>query len=653
MPARSVFRFAALLSFALLSAVPLGSAAAAAPVKLKVTIDRSAIYVAPSANSQKLAYVDLDKILDSEGREGEFYKVTLEQNGLKITGFINKIAVEELSESDVERLSKEAAAPAEVVKTQADIFARIENRIGENKDLIKAQKDLPRAVESLRPIIAEVFGLDDRQKQREVACDIYYWLGVALAKSGDSSGAIQEFRNMFVVDSDFAAEATKDLFDTDVSRLVDTAKKMQKGLLISYTLSINTEPQQANVKIDGKFIGKSPITYSATSPKFTLEIEKEGFAPVKKDKFLMDPTETETIALRSLGRTVMVSSAPPGARVFLDGQDTGKVTACELPYVPYGERRIRLVIDNYTEWEQSLQVREGPGSFPVSAVLTASNYAPFQKIGGTLNKPFKFPKAIAIDVSGNIYIADETDYKVRRYDQELRTFSWGSTSLDVRKLGIPAGLAVDGQGFVYVTDFGNSCVVKFERTGKQVGRWVSNGVKERELNGPTGIAVDANNDVYVADTGNNRVVRFSSTGALKKFWGKQGTGRGQFSSPTGVAVNARNEVLIVDKGGRVQRFTPDGDYLSELGKAGVGESGLSRPQGLCLDAQGNLYVADTGNNRVQKFSPDGKLIGCLGDKGVPEGPLAGPVAVAVNDKGAVFVVEKGAHRVQEFRVPVK
>jgi DNA-binding beta-propeller fold protein YncE len=649
---RPVFRFAVLLSFALLSAVLLGSAAAA-PLKLKVTIDRSAIYVAPSANSQKLAYVDLDKILDSEGRQGDFYKVTLEQNGLKITGFINKIAVEELSESDAERLSKEAAAPAEIVRTQADIFARIETRIEESKDLIKAQKELPRAVESLRPIIAEVFGLDDRQKQREVVCNIYYWLGVALAKSGDNSGAIQEFRNMFVVDSGFAAEATKDLFDTDVSRLVDTAKKMQKGLLISYTLSINTEPQKANVKIDGKFIGTSPITYSTTSPKFTLEIEKEGYAPVKKDKFLMDPSETEAIALQSTGRTVKVSSVPPGARVFLDGQDTGKVTACELPYVPYGERRIRLAIDNYADWEQSLQVREGPDPLPVSAVLTVRNYALFQKIGGTLNKPFKFPKAIAIDKSGNVYIADETDYKVRRYDPELRTFGWSDPSLSIRKLDTPAGIAFDSQGFMYVTDSVTSYVVKFDRNGRQVGRWGKQGAKTSDLNGPTGIAVDANNDIYVADSNDNRVVKYSSTGAFKKAWGKQGAGRGDFYFPVGIVIDSSNEVVVVEKGGRLQKFTSEGVFISEFGKSRIGDDELNRPQGLSLDAEGYLYVADTGNNRIQKFSPDGKLIACLGASGPQGGPVSGPVAVAANDKGAIFIVEKDSHRVQEFRVSAK
>ncbi len=644
------FGLLAAMTFFLLGSPLLG---AGDGVKLKVTIDNSVIYAAPSISSQKLMTVALGKILDAEGRQGDFYKVTLDREGIKVPGYIHQEVVDEISEKEAAELAQRPAGPAETVLTQDEIVARLESRIDEATAPIKAAKDLDKSVENLRPVLAGVFGLEDHQKRKKYACDIYYWLGVALSKSGDAYGATREFRNMFDVDPAYAAEATKDIFDTQVSRLIEIAKKQHLGLLTSYTLSVNTEPQGADVKVNGELRGKSPFTYSSNDPKFTLEVEKQGYAPVKKDKFLLEQSETETITLQSLGRTVHVLSNPSGARVFLDGQDTGKVTACELGYVHFGEHRVRLALENYADAELPFEVEEGLDEAPVSATLVGRNYNPSQRLGGSLGKPLRFPRAVAVDGSGSVYIADETDFKIRRYDPELKTFGWGSTSLDVRKLDVPAGLAVDGQGFVYVTDFGNSCVVKFERSGKLVGRWLSNGVRERQLNGPTGIAVDANNDVFVADTGNNRVVRFSSTGNLKKFWGKPGTGRGEFSSPVGVAVNSRNEVLVVDKGGRIQKFTPDGDYLSEFGKAGSGDGELNRPQGLCLDALGYLYVVDTGNGRIQKFSPDGKPIACLGGKGTPDGPLSGPVAVAVSDKGAVYVVEKDLHRVQEFLVPVK
>jgi DNA-binding beta-propeller fold protein YncE len=627
--------------------------APAAGIKLKVTIDNSAVYMSPGLGSQKVANMPLNKILDSEGRQGDFYKVTWDQNGVRIPGYIHKEDVEEVSEREAEQIAKQAGLPGVMVKSQTEIAVQLDSRIEENKILIRQAKDLDKAVENLRPLIARVFGLEDLQNQKRVACNVYYWLGVALAKQGDSYSAIREFRNMFEVDAGFAAEAAKNDYDPVVSRLIDNAEKQFKGLLVDYTLNINTEPKEATIKIDGKVIGNSPLVHQTANPKFTLEIDKEGYAPVKEILFLTEPVTQKSYPLQSLGRTIKVASTPPAARVFLDDRDTGKVTECELPYVAYGEHKVRIAMENYADWEESIQLLEGPSPYPVSAVLAIKNYAPSRKWGGLESKFLKLPKAVAIDKSGNIYIADESDYKVRKYDSELRTLNWSDPDHAIRNLDAPAGIAFDSQGFMYVTDSGNSCVVKFDRNGKQLGKWGRQGVRNIEFNGPTGIAVDKNNDFYVADTGNHRVVKYAAGGGVKKVWGRQGTTKGDFMSPTGIAVNAQNEIIVVDKWGRIQKFTTEGVPVAEFAKLGSGEGELSRPLGLCLDAEGNIYVADTGNNRIEKFTPGGKVITLWGGGPGPAAQMTGPAGVAVNDKGAVFVVEKDVNRIQEFRVPTK
>jgi len=628
--------------------------APAGGVKLKVTIGNVAIFTGPNLSAQKVVNVPLNKVLDSEGRQGDFYKVTFDQGGLKISGYIHQENVEEISEKEADELAKRTANPVDMIRTQTEIEVRLENRIGDSSTPIKEGRDLEKAVEDLRPVMAEVFGLEDRQKQKQFACKIYYWLGVALAKSGNPYGATREFRNMFEVDAGFAAEVTKDIFDTGVSRLVETARKQHEGLLTSYTLSINTEPQGATVSVDGKVLGKSPQSYSTTSPRFVLELEKEGYAPHKKTVFLMEASSSENIPLQSIGRTIRVGSTPAGAKVYLDGRDTGLLTECELPYVSFGEHKLRLTMDDHADWEGACQVADGSGPLTVTSVLTASRYAAFKKWGGVNSKSFKLPKAVIADASGNIYIADESDFKVRKYDPELRSMPWSDPGQTVRKLDVPAGLALDGQGFLYVTDSANSCVVKFDSNGKQAAKWVNKGVRGSDLNGPTGIAVDRNGDVYVADTANNRIVKYSAAGAVKKTWGKQGSGPGEFVFPTGVAVTPKNEIIVADKGGRVQKFTREGDHISEFGKSGSGEGELNRPLGLCTDADGYVYVADTGNHRVLKFSLDGKIVAKVGGgAGASGAPLSGPVGVAVTGKGFVFVAEKDIHQIQEFRVPVK
>ncbi|MGD1010340.1 MAG: PEGA domain-containing protein [Candidatus Aminicenantales bacterium] len=623
----------------------------AAGTKLKVTIDNSAIRVAPSMGSQKLANVALGKILDSEGREGEFYKVTLEQNGVKITGFIHKEVVEEASENE----AATAANPVDTAKTQEEIAAQLTNKIEGNKELINQEKDLVQAAENLRPLIAKVFSLEDRQKQKQTACDIYWLLGVAEARLGDSSGAIREFRNMFEVDYVFAKSITRYNPEPAISSLLDNAEKQYKGLVVEYTYTISTEPKEATVRIDGKVVGSSPYVHRTKNPQFTLEIEKEGYGAVKESVFLTETASEKSYSLQSVGRTIKVSSSPQGAEVLLDGKDIGKVTECELSYVPYGEHRLKLALENYADWEAPCQVVEGPGPLQISAVMTVENYVQLKKLGGPDGRFLRLPRAVAVDRSGSIYIADESDFKVRKYTPEFGSQIWSDPGLTIRKLGLPAGIAFDSQDNIYVTDYGNSRVVKFDRNGREISKWGRQGVRNGELDAPTGIGIDRNNDIYVADTRNHRVVKYSSVGVFKKSWGKKGTGPGDFYSPTGIAVSLNDEIYVVDSGNsRIQKFTSDGTYLAEFGKQGSDDGELNQPFGLCIDEDGFIYVADTGNNRIQKFTPDGKLVPSnWGGTGLSGVLLSNPVGVAVNDKRNVIIIEKFASRLQKFGVAAK
>lgn len=85
----------------------------------------------------------------------------------------------------------------------------------ENKNLIRQERELERAVDALRPLLAKIFSIDDRQKQKQKACEIYLWLGLGFAKMGDNDNALQEFRNMFEVD--FARTIREEIFLSQAS----------------------------------------------------------------------------------------------------------------------------------------------------------------------------------------------------------------------------------------------------------------------------------------------------------------------------------------------------------------------------------------------------------------------------------------------------
>lgn len=623
-----------------------GQNVGAAGIKLRVTVDNANIKATPEIGSPTLANIPLDSLLDAEAKHGEWYKVTLMRDGTQIIGYIHELLVKEVAAGE----SQPGLSPAGVLKSQAEIVAEIELRMEDDKNLIRQEKDLDKAINGLRPLIAKTFSLDDRQKQKQIACEVYLWLGLGYAKQGDNFNAVNEFRNMFEVDYAFAKEVTRNIYDPVVSGFIEHAEKQYRGLLVEYTLEIVTEPKEAKVKVNGKEIGLSPEVYRTTMPKFTLEIEKEGFRPITEEIFLTKAVDKKDYALESIGRTLALSSEPKEANVFLDGEDTGKLTDCELPYARYGSRTIRVSKKNYADWEETVQVVAGPGPLSLSVILAAKNYVFARKWGGPESKFFKLPKAIAFDTDGNFYVVDDSDIKTKKFDSQGNFESnWGDSGREFRILKDPAGIAVDSQGNVYITDAKSAGVFKFSKTGKFVLKWGKEGTQQGELNAPSGIAVDGNDDIYVADSGNHRIVKYSSQGSLKKTWGKQGAGQGEFTFPSGVAVDQKNEIIVLDRI-QAQRFTGEGQFVTAWGKAGSADGEMKAPMGVCSDAHNYIYIADTGNNRILKFNPQGRLITQWGTAGRAEGLMTSPFGIAVNTKGSVFVIERDSNRLQEFKV---
>ncbi|MBV6343615.1 SBBP repeat-containing protein [Candidatus Magnetobacterium casense] len=126
---------------------------------------------------------------------------------------------------------------------------------------------------------------------------------------------------------------------------------------------------------------------------------------------------------------------------------------------------------------------------------------------------------------------------------------------------------------------------------------------------PSGVAVDGNGNVYVVDSSNNRIQKFTSNGKFITKWGSSGSGNGQFYSPNGIAIDANGNVYIADRGNaRTQRFTANGKFIAKWDSSGSGDGQLNNPTGMDIDANGNIYVAYTGNHRTQKFTSDGKFI---------------------------------------------
>jgi streptogramin lyase len=164
---------------------------------------------------------------------------------------------------------------------------------------------------------------------------------------------------------------------------------------------------------------------------------------------------------------------------------------------------------------------------------------------------FATPLGIAVDAAGNVYVVD--------FGGRLQKFDGNGTFLTKWfTFGQSRGVAVDASGNVFVIAGGsesNNRVDKYDSNGNSLAFWGSPGCSDGQFNGPAGVAVDANGDVYVTDMNNHRVQKFTNDGAFIAKWGGLGSGDGQFSFPAGIVVDSHLNVFVADPGNaRVQKF---------------------------------------------------------------------------------------------------
>ncbi|MBN1224367.1 MAG: SMP-30/gluconolactonase/LRE family protein [Candidatus Aminicenantes bacterium] len=223
---------------------------------------------------------------------------------------------------------------------------------------------------------------------------------------------------------------------------------------------------------------------------------------------------------------------------------------------------------------------------------------------GDAQDQFNNPIGVAVDNSGNVYIADTGNERIMKFTSNgVFVRNWGRRGGNNGEFRSPSGIAVDNQGNVYVADSYNFRIQKFNSDGKFLMKWGSRGDGDNQFGLPTGVAVDDGGNVYVADTENHRLMKFNSNGEFLLKWGSHGSGDDKFNQPSGVAVDSAGDVFVSDsENHRVMKFNSSGALVFKLGSRGDGNQQFRYPAGIAVDSQGNIYVADSGNYRIMKFA---------------------------------------------------
>ncbi len=227
---------------------------------------------------------------------------------------------------------------------------------------------------------------------------------------------------------------------------------------------------------------------------------------------------------------------------------------------------------------------------------------------------------------------------------------WGGRGSTNGFLYNPKGLGVDIQGNIYVADYYNERIQKFDRNGNYVKQWGSEEVGDGQFhNGPESIAVSKDGFIYATngESSDARIQKFDLEGNFQTSWGNIGTNDGQFTGAQCVAVNAGGFVYVSDDGAkRIQKFDSNGVFIAKWGSPGSGPGQFVQIRGIAISPDGSLYVADP--YRIQKFGEDGIFLQQWGTEGTNAGQFNSISRITVDSMGFVYAVELNPMRIQKF-----
>jgi len=308
-----------------------------------------------------------------------------------------------------------------------------------------------------------------------------------------------------------------------------------------------------------------------------------------------------------------------------------------------------------------------------------------------------YPRGIAVDTDGNIYIADCSNHRIRKVDTAGNITTYAGTGVGgyggdggpatAALLYGPYGLALDLDGNLFIADMGNHRIRKVGTSG-QITTVAGNGTAgfggdggpatSAALNYPIGVAVDSYGSIYIGDSDNHRIRRVDSDDG--KIYTFAGNGTAGFGGDEGLATNAslnnprgvfadsagnifvadymNNRIRKVNASGIISTVAGNGDYNYAGNEGPALSASFRRPEGVFVDSAGNILIADTHNNQIRKVDHATGIIygiagygvgaGYSGDGGPAVNSLLWwPMNIALDKKGDLLICEEQNKRIRK------
>ena len=312
--------------------------------------------------------------------------------------------------------------------------------------------------------------------------------------------------------------------------------------------------------------------------------------------------------------------------------------------------------------------------------------------GAATNAKLSQPFSVVFDAYGNLYIADYQTFRIRKVDTNgiittfagkggRPTFAGDGGAATNANLALPSGVAFDASGNQFIADYGNGRVRKVD-TNSIITTVAGGGAggdgsaaTNASLNGPFGVAFDASGNLFIADLGNNRIRRVDTNGIINTvagngtatFAGDGGTAtNASLYNPSSVACDPFGNLFIADTGNNCIRKVDTNGVITTVagngtnsysGAGGVAtNASLSGPTGVDCDPFGNVFIADNGNSLIRKVDTSGFITTVAGngtnsysgDGGAATNAgLSNPVGVTFDASGNLFIADRYNTRVRK------
>ncbi len=325
--------------------------------------------------------------------------------------------------------------------------------------------------------------------------------------------------------------------------------------------------------------------------------------------------------------------------------------------------------------------------------------------GPATNASFNQPRGVFVDGSGNIYIVDHVNHRIRKVDTSTDTittvagsgptgaanggFSGDGLAATSARLKLPEGVFVDAEGNIYIADRDNARIRKVDTSGN-ISTVVGNGTKtfsgdggpatSASLNFPRGVFVDGSGNIYIADTSNQRIRKVDTSAdtittvagnGTPGFSGDDGPATSaSLNNPFSVFVDGSGNIYIGDQGNhRIRKVDTSGIISTVAGNDTAGFSGdggpatsasLNNPFGVSVDGSGNIYIADLSNHVIRKVDTSGNINTVAGDgiagfsgdgSAATSASLNGPRDVFVDVSGNIYIADNSNNRIRKVEGP--